>query len=96
MMSSRQGEHHEAHNDAGTESGTHQRHPKPLQGPVPVKRTEEFVAATGYHEKSTIGVRESFPAAKVRQTRQRPPLSTTKRHVQPSFLRQRVLSMSQS
>ena len=33
---------------------------------------EEFIAATGYHEKSAIRVLNSFPAAKVRQTRQRP------------------------
>jgi hypothetical protein len=33
---------------------------------------EEFVAATGYHEKSAIRVLNSFPAAKPRQSRQRP------------------------
>lgn len=33
---------------------------------------EEFVAATGYHEKSAIRVLNNFPAAKPPQTRQRP------------------------
>jgi hypothetical protein len=33
---------------------------------------EEFIAATGYHEKSAIRVLNNPPAAKVRQTRQRP------------------------
>jgi Integrase core domain len=35
---------------------------------------EEFVAATGYHEKSAIRVLNSQPAPKHRQTRRRPPL----------------------
>ena len=35
---------------------------------------EEFVAATGYHEKSAIRVLNSSPAPKRRQTRQRPSL----------------------
>jgi hypothetical protein len=35
---------------------------------------DEFIAASGYHEKSAIRVLNSFPAVKVRQTRQRPSL----------------------
>ena len=35
---------------------------------------EEFVAATGYHEKSAIRVLNSHPAPKRRQTRRRPSL----------------------
>ncbi|BCG82924.1 MULTISPECIES: integrase catalytic domain-containing protein [unclassified Mesorhizobium] len=35
---------------------------------------EEFIAATGYHEKSAIRVLNSHPEAKHRQTRQRPSL----------------------
>jgi len=35
---------------------------------------DEFVAATGYHEKSAIRVLNSQPAPKHRQTRRRPPL----------------------
>jgi hypothetical protein len=35
---------------------------------------EEFIAATGYHEKSAIRVLNSLPVAKVRQTRRRPSL----------------------
>ncbi len=35
---------------------------------------EEFVAATGYHEKSAIRVLNSLPEPKLRQTRQRPSL----------------------
>jgi hypothetical protein len=40
------------------------------------KRTilEEFIAATGYHEKSAIRVLNSAPVAKVRRRRQRPSL----------------------
>ena len=33
---------------------------------------EEFIAATGYHEKSAIRVLNSHPAPKRRQTRQTP------------------------
>ena len=36
---------------------------------------EEFVAATGYHEKSAIRVLNAIPAPKRRQTRQRPSLN---------------------
>jgi hypothetical protein len=35
---------------------------------------EEFVAATGYHEKSAIRVLNNDPASKHRQTRHRPSL----------------------
>ncbi|WP_348526726.1 hypothetical protein [Mesorhizobium sp.] len=35
---------------------------------------EEFIAATGYHEKSAIRVPNSHPEPKHRQTRQRPSL----------------------
>ena len=35
---------------------------------------EEFVAATGYHEKSAIRLLNGQPAPKQRQTRQRPSL----------------------
>ncbi|TIV88945.1 MAG: hypothetical protein E5V78_03540 [Mesorhizobium sp.] len=35
---------------------------------------EEFIAATGYHEKSAIRVLNSHPEPKHRQTRQRPSL----------------------
>jgi hypothetical protein len=35
---------------------------------------DEFIAATGYHEKSAIRVLNSQPAPKHRQTRCRPPL----------------------
>jgi hypothetical protein len=35
---------------------------------------DEFVASTGYHEKSAIRVLNAIPAAKVRQTRNRPSL----------------------
>ncbi len=36
------------------------------------KILDEFIAATGYHEKSAIRVLNSDPSSKVRQTRQRP------------------------
>jgi hypothetical protein len=38
------------------------------------KILDEFIAATGYHEKSAIRVLNSAPKTKVRQTRQRPSL----------------------
>lgn len=50
--------------------------PRYVAAPAKEKRRilEEFIAATGYHEKSAIRVLNSPPAPKRRQTRQRPSL----------------------
>jgi hypothetical protein len=43
------------------------------------KILDEFIAATGYHEKSAIRVLNSVPAAKIRQTRKRRAFTTRQR-----------------
>lgn len=77
MMPSRRGRHHgETNNNDACDprefANAIRGRYRAAAGKAKRRILEEFVAATGYHEKSAIRVLNSFPAAKPRQSRQRP------------------------
>lgn len=74
MMPSPSGRHHEDEDDTCHAHGTGQCGQGSLCGRDDQGILEEFIAATGYHEKSAIRVLNSHPEPRHRQTRQRPSL----------------------